>query len=291
MEFLGLPGLLIIKHKIMESKLLLQCSYLDIVFYDRNKAYGSYALRITYLQRMKRAGFYILSVALLLTSYAVWSMRAKPAPVLPLDKTPAVVTLVNPELDIPEQPLEPPAPPKSADLKTELFIPPEIVVDKAVRAEEMLATQEELKAAVAGTMKVSGSEIGNESLEIREGDPNGRKGEVEGNNKKVVAEIPVFVEQMPEFPGGEAKLMEYLSNNINYPDQAMNARQQGKVQVKFVVNEDGSISNVMTTRGFGFGSEQESIRVVSAMPRWKPGRNNGKAVKVWFQLPVIFRLN
>lgn len=275
----------------MESKLLLQSSYLDIVFYGRNKAYGSYELRSTYLQRMKRAGLYIFSLVLLLIAYNAWSNRAKPAPVLPLDKTPAVVTLVNPELDIPKQVLEPPAPPKAADLKTELFIPPEIVDDKTVQQHEMLATQDELKEAVAGTMKVAGSEIGDESLEIREGDPNGRRGEVEGTAKKESTEIPVFVEQMPEFPGGEAKLAEYLSNNIRYPDQAVNAHQQGKVQVKFVVNEDGSVSNVMTIRGFGFGSEEESIRVVSGMPRWRPGRNNGKAVKVWYQLPVIFRLN
>lgn len=275
----------------MESKLLLQSSYLDIVFYGRNKAYGSYALRTTYLQRMKKAGLYIFSVALLLIAYNVWSNRSKPLPVLPLEQTPAVVTLVNPELDIPEQPVEPPAPPKAVDLRTEIFIPPEIVDDKMVQQHEMLATQEELKEAVAGTMKVSGSEIGDESLEIREGDPNGRRGEVEGTAKKAGEEIPVFVQQMPEFPGGEAKLMEYLSNNIRYPDQAVNAHQQGKVQVKFVVNEDGSVSNVMTIRGFGFGSEEESIRVVSGMPRWRPGRNNGKAVKVWYQLPVIFRLN
>jgi protein TonB len=105
------------------------------------------------------------------------------------------------------------------------------------------------------------------------------------------AKIETVVEQMPEFPGGEKALYEYLSNQIQYPTAALNANKEGKVLVKFVVNEDGSVTMVNAVRGFGFGSEAEGIRVVSAMPNWKPARNNGRAVKVWFQVPIFFKLN
>lgn len=279
----------------MDSNMVLQSNYLDLIFDGRNKQYGSYALRTTYPQRMRRAGGFILCFALLFVAYSIYANRAKPLPVMPLIEKPVIVSIVNPKLDIPKKVFIPPAPPAGNPSTNTLKItPPDIVVDDIVKPENKMATQEDLKIAVPGKNDFAGAGIGNESLDFPEGRPGGGGGgetEGGGGSKKITAEIPTFVQQMPEFPGGEAALSKYLSENIRYPQSASNANQQGKVQVKFVVNEDGSISNVVTTRGFGFGSEDESIRVVSGMPRWKPGRNNGKAVKVWFQLPVIFRLN
>src|SRR5690606_40561391 len=96
--------------------------------------------------------------------------------------------------------------------------------------------------------------------------------------------------QMPAFPGGMDKLNGWLQNNLRYPDQAREAGQEGKVFVKFVVSEDGSISDVQIQRGFGYGSEEEAKRVVRMMPKWTPGKQNGRAVKVYFNLPITFRL-
>ncbi len=195
-------------------------------------------------------------------------------------------------LDVPEEPVVPPAPPlKTVQANTLKMTVPDVVVDNQVKPDDVMAKQKDLERAVVGTSNSIGVDSGDVSSNNNDGKLTGTgTGFGDGDGKKLKEVIPVFVEQMPEFPGGEQKLMEYLSNHIQYPAQAVNAGQQGKVQVKFVVNEDGSISNVITTRGFGFGSEQESIRVVSGMPKWKPGRNNGKPVKVWFQLPVIFKL-
>lgn len=104
------------------------------------------------------------------------------------------------------------------------------------------------------------------------------------------AQTFTFVEQMPEFPGGQSKLLEYLSQNIHYPDSARNADIQGRVTIKFVINEDGSISDAQLLRGIGGGCDEEALRVVKAMPRWKPGKQQGKPVRVYFTLPITFRL-
>lgn len=104
------------------------------------------------------------------------------------------------------------------------------------------------------------------------------------------AEIFTVVESMPEFPGGPAKMMEYIAQNIKYPAMARESGIQGRVFVNFVVEPNGSVSNVKILRGIGGGCDEEAIRVVEAMPKWTPGRQRGKAVRVSFNLPVRFTL-
>lgn len=275
----------------MDSQLLLQSTYLDVIFDGRNKAYGGYELRISYPQRMKRAGLFMLIFCMLFTAYSLWANRAKPLPVMPNFPIERPIDISNVVLDKPLIHVEPPAAPKKLELKTELYIKPEIVDDNIVEEKDKLATQESLKNAVASNITQTGTEIGDESFDLKNtknGNGDGRT-IVEGGGFN--AKIETVVEQMPEFPGGEKALYEYLSNQIQYPTAALNANKEGKVLIKFVVNEDGSVTMVNAVRGFGFGSEAEGIRVVSAMPNWKPARNNGRAVKVWFQVPIFFKLN
>jgi protein TonB len=96
---------------------------------------------------------------------------------------------------------------------------------------------------------------------------------------------------MPEFPGGMPALMEYLGRNIEYPTKARKEDIQGKVVVKFVVCENGALCNEEVIRSIGGGCDEEVIRAVKAMPNWKPGKQNGKAVKVYYTLPVTFKFN
>lgn len=103
-------------------------------------------------------------------------------------------------------------------------------------------------------------------------------------------EIFSIVEVMPEFPGGMSKLSEYLAQNIVYPVEARKAGIQGKVFVNFVVEPNGSVSNVKVMRSLGYGCDEEAIRVVKAMPRWTPGTQRGKAVRVSYNLPINFKL-
>ena len=106
----------------------------------------------------------------------------------------------------------------------------------------------------------------------------------------VEQEIFKIVEEMPSFPGGEAKLMEYVGKNIKNPQIARETGIQGRVFVNFVVEPDGSVSNVTVLRGIGGGCDEEAMRVVKNMPKWKPGKQRGKAVRVQYMLPVNFRL-
>lgn len=110
--------------------------------------------------------------------------------------------------------------------------------------------------------------------------------------EEVVEEAPIFtvVESMPEFKGGGAELYKYLGSNIKYPVMAKESGIQGKVYVTFVVERDGSVTDVKLLRGIGGGCDEEAIRVVASMPKWKPGKQRGKPVRVQYNLPVRFTL-
>lgn len=106
----------------------------------------------------------------------------------------------------------------------------------------------------------------------------------------VEQEIFQIVEEMPSFPGGEQKLLEYVAKNVKYPQIARESGIKGRVFISFVVEPDGSVSNVGVLRGIGGGCDEEAIRVVKNMPKWKPGKQRGKAVRVSYMLPINFQL-
>ena len=114
---------------------------------------------------------------------------------------------------------------------------------------------------------------------------------VEVEEEEVVeTEVFTIVEEMPSYPGGDGKMYEYLGKNIKYPQIARESGIQGRVFVNFVVEPDGSVSNVKVLRGIGGGCDEEAMRVVKTMPKWKPGKQRGKAVRVSYTLPVVFKL-
>lgn len=98
------------------------------------------------------------------------------------------------------------------------------------------------------------------------------------------------VETMPTFPGGDAARIKYLQNNLKYPTMARESGIQGKVFVTFVVEKDGSITDVKVLRGIGGGCDEEAVRVIKNMPKWKPGKQRGKPVRVQFNMPIVFKL-
>ena len=98
------------------------------------------------------------------------------------------------------------------------------------------------------------------------------------------------VEQMPEFPGGMPAMIEYLQNNLMYPKDAIKQQVGGRVMVMFVVETDGSLSNVRVARKVFHSLDTEAVRVVKSMPKWKPGKEKGRLVRVNYILPVVFSL-
>lgn len=114
--------------------------------------------------------------------------------------------------------------------------------------------------------------------------------EVKEEEEVVEEEIFLVVEEQPSFPGGEDKMFEYLYSNIKYPQVAKENNITGRVFLTFVVEKDGSIANAKILRDIGGGCGQEALRVVKSMPKWSPGKQRGKPVRVQFNLPVVFEL-
>jgi TonB family protein len=104
-------------------------------------------------------------------------------------------------------------------------------------------------------------------------------------------QIYSYVEQMPQFPGGEDLLEKYFKENLNYPAKEKEMGVEGRVICRFIVNEDGSLSDIKIVRSISERCDEEAIRLIKNMPHWKPGKQNGKAVKVSYSLPIIFNLD
>ena len=115
---------------------------------------------------------------------------------------------------------------------------------------------------------------------------------VNSNPEPEVDEDYVFVaaDVMPSFPGGMAEMFKYIARNINYPQIARDHNITGTVNLSFVVERDGSITNVQVLRGIGGGCDEEAVRVIKSMPRWNPGMQRSEPVRVRFSIPVTFRL-
>lgn len=112
------------------------------------------------------------------------------------------------------------------------------------------------------------------------------------NTERNASDEKIFdvVEQPPSFPGGQAALMSYLSKNVKYPEEALKDNVQGRVIVGFIVEKDGSVSNAKIIRGVDSALDKEAIRIVMSMPKWTPGRQNGRNVRTKYNVPVNFKL-
>lgn len=108
---------------------------------------------------------------------------------------------------------------------------------------------------------------------------------------EVVEEAFVFVESMPSFPGGDKAFLAYMAKGIKYPRKAKNVGAEGKVYLEFVINKDGSVSDIKLIKGIGMGCDEEAIRVLSASPKWSPGKQRGVPLRVKRVMPVYFELN
>ena len=205
---------------------------------------------------------YVIVLAFMFVEFE-WTKRD-----IKIDTSQAITDLVFEEEIIPitEQPEQVAPPPPEAPSIAETLT---IVDDDADVEETTIATSEETNQAV---------EIKYVPVAVEEEEP----------EEQTIFEV---VEQMPEFPnGGMAGLMQYLSKNIKYPTIAQENGTQGRVTVQFVVNRDGSIVDAKVLRGVDPYLDKEAIRVISSMPKWKPGMQRGKAVRVKYTVPVMFRL-
>ena len=269
---------------------LISNAWCDLVFEGKNQAYGAYKLR---KGTSKRNLWSIIIV--LIDAVAIFSAKAIKN-VIEANQKVAVTTAVElSKIDkTPKVEKKKAAPkieqPKVVEkVKSSIkFTAPVIKKDSEVKPEEEMKTQEDLqktKTTIGAFTVVGNDEIGGEVLKAKEeiAQPEPPKNEEENKVFDVV-------EEQPSFPGGQGALMSWLHDNIKYPVVAAENGIQGKVIVQFIVGKNGSISNVKVLRSVDPSLDKEAVRVVSNMPNWTPGKQNGASVNVRFTLPVTFRL-
>jgi protein TonB len=259
----------------------------DIVFENRNKDYGAFSLRKLSNSRHIVALVVATLIFILGTTAPVIIKKIVPER---KERDVSVRTLSDINLDKPKEKVDemlkelPPPPPLKNVIK---FTAPVIKPDEEVAEEEEPKTQAEVVESKAA--------IGNIDFDKGTDDPTAAMpDEMPTEDQQIVGEegqVFLSAEQMPEFPGGEKEMMAYLYENVKYPQMARETGIQGTVFVKFVVEKNGSVSRVEVLRGIGGGCDEEAVRVILSMPKWNPGKQNGLPVRVFFNIPLKFKLN
>lgn len=241
----------------------------EIIFENRNQEYGAYDLR----KRNKSITSWSLLSALTIsiTIVLVIFLKSEPGTASAVPEVFVIVKLDDFIPVIPDQPV--PRLPAQLE-KTPQNIAPEVVADTA---------------AVTTFIPITDDVIRN----IRDGDVNDTLiySETPGELIPVEPKVFIWVEEMPQFPGGEAALLEFIGKNTSYPDEAIQNNIEGRIFLKFVVNPDGSVGKIEILKGVDPLLDKEAIRVVGTLPRFRPGKQNGEAVSVWYSVPVLFKIN
>ncbi len=263
----------------------------DIVFENRNRAYGAYELRASYERNMTRAVTLAPLLLLLLVGgpMLVTTLVKSFFPVEILD--PIVCGILPPppveiqEIEvIPEKRPTPPPPVRSNTIRYKPF---EAVLDHTIPKDETPATTDMLKNAIAGPLTIEGDGEDLPLIEITDGTGEGTSTPVE------VAGPPaefLVVEEMPEFPGGQAAMLKFIGKHLRYPSSAKDKGVAGIVYVTFVISPEGQVTKVEVMKGIDAACDQEAARVISKMPIWKPGRQSGRNVPVRYSLPIRFAM-
>jgi len=260
---------------------IIKNQWLDIVFEGRNKIYGAYELRKSNKKTTVRAliiGSVIFSFAVaapLIASYLPDSSDED------MDKDIKIVTAKIPvkkkEEVKPNEPPPPPPPPKVDQVK---FVKP--VVAKADEVTEDPPKIEDLKDKKVGAETIKGDP--NAELTVEEPVGKGPVAEVVEEDTQIYNTAGIEVK--PDFPGGIDKFYKFVGNNYKTPEEE---GLKGKVYVTFVVEKDGSLTDIKVLRDIGYGTGAEAIRVLKKCPKWTPGEQNGKKVRVLYSLPITIQ--
>jgi protein TonB len=268
------------------SKLdILKPEWIDVVFTDRNKAYGAYDLRKENPKNTNKAliigvVFFVLVISAQTIINFISGFIPKASDKVKITN---VVLQPPPPIDQKKPPPPPPEPPKPK-IDQVKFPPPVVKPDNEVK--EQPPTVKELEVADPGQK----TQKGDPNADIKIDEPVGN-----ADVKQVTEEDPnkIFaaVEQEPKFPGGEDAFIRYLGKNIRYPAVAKENNTQGKVFMSFVVEKDGSLTDIKVVRGIGGGCDEEATRVLRQSPKWTPGVQNGRKVRVAYTIPISFTLS
>lgn len=258
----------------------------ELVFKGKNQDYGAYELRNDSSRRHIKALLIVIAAAVL-----IMILPAIIKSVVPHNQKEQVTEVtalsdLKMETKVPEENIvrnieAPPPPVLKSSIK---FTPPVIKADKEVNDKDEIKTQEELtttKMAIS-VADVQGSDS-EDAIDIA--DLKDNKEVIQEESKPYTA-----VEQMPEYPGGNVALLKYINEHLHYPVIALENGIQGVVTIRFVVTPTGEISKVEILRQLDPSCDKEAVRVIKSLPKWMPGKQNGKPVPVYFIVPVRFKL-
>ena len=271
---------------------LIDNSWVELVFENKNKNYGAYQLRKETGKRNVKAMVIVFStiaivIALFYAKIAIENAMPKKVAI----ETDVELSKLAQKKEAKVERKEPVKVEQEQKVIEKVkssvkFTAPEIKKDEDVKPEDEIKSQDDLAKTntAIGSFDVKGNdEAAGEVLKAKE---------VIADEKPKEEETKVFdvVEQMPSYPGGQSALFEYLNKSIKYPVVAEENGIQGRVIVSFIVERDGSITDVKVVKSVDSSLDKEAKRVVQSMPRWIPGKQNGSAVRVKYTLPVTFRL-
>ncbi len=269
----------------------------DIIFEGKNKEFGAYELRNQSVRRHNLAMLSVVVViilALLISLFVSSIERAEETITGEAEQEMVSVDTTQDEQDEPEEEPED----RFEEPEVEEVLPEEvlntvkvteiaIVDDDQVSKEDEVKNQEELTQTETAFGATDFDKGTDDVTVVRE-----VKNEVVVEEKKAPEPEKIFtaVEEQPKFPGGDAELYKWLSKNIRYPEMAAQNNIQGRVTVQFVVEKDGSVGEVKVVRGKDPDLDKEAVRVVKSLPKFIPGKMNGQNVRVWYTLPINFKL-
>ena len=271
--------------------------WVDMVFAGKNKEYGAYQLRKGTSGRNIKSLLILVIAAALVGGFLAWKVieqkQAEEQQAYMEAMELAKLQQQAKKEEKKKEPVKPKIEPKKeipVARETQKFTAPVIKKDELVKEENQVKQMDKLDDKVAvGTEDKEGVKdrtveaVRSEIAVVAPPPPPAPKPEV-------ATKVFDVVEEMPSFPGGQGALMQYLASNIKYPVVAQENGVQGRVIVSFVVERDGSISDVKVARSVDPSLDREAQRVVKSMPRWSPGKQNGSTVRVKYTVPVVFRL-
>ena len=272
----------------------------DIIFEGKNKEFGAYDLRKQSDRRHNRAVlFTLIGLVVVLIGGYFWGMysdfRMKQHELelqAQLEQQLAAMEAQEEEMQEEEEVIEAVQEPEQEEALPEEILntikDTEIAIAADNEVTEDITSKDEVQESTAAA-GASTFDQGTDNLEV----VRTHKDEIIVEEKKpepVKEEVFTAVEQMPQFPGGEAELLKYVATHIKYPTMAAENNIQGRVVVKFVVKKDGNVGDVVVLRGKDPDLDKEAVRVVKTLPKFIPGKMNGQAVNVWYTLPITFKL-
>ena len=268
---------------------LYNAEWLDLVFDHRNKEYGAYDLRKNYGRTMGKAiGFALTGVAILVVASIIFKPKIDHTriiadiPIIDMKMIKQEKIIEKPKLAEPAKPAAPVKP--AAPIQTTAFTTPRIVTTDPPVDPPVI---KDIKGAV-GSETVKGP-VGGENTTAKTETGSGGTGTAPADDGIRNTSDPLEV--MPEPVGGAAAWGKFLQKNLRFPAVAQEQGVSGRVIMSFIIEKDGSLSNIKVERGAGYGFDEEALRVLKLAKAWKPGIQNGQPVRVRYNIPINFQLS